>query len=97
MKFEFAKKTGRALALTSAIVAAVSLSVVPSSAYARGWHGGGGWHGGRWGGAGIGFGLAAGALTGVAIASSAYPYYPYSYGYGYPYYGGYAPYGYYGY
>src|ERR1700675_3709384 len=37
------KKTGRALALTSALVAAVSLSVAPSTAEAA-WHGGGGWH-----------------------------------------------------
>ena len=92
MKFEL-KKTGRALALTSALVAAVSLSAIPGTAQAQwyggghGWHGGwhgGGWHRGGWGG--VGLGLAAGALAGAAIASSAYPYYGYGYGYGYPYY-----------
>jgi hypothetical protein len=89
------KKTGRALALTSALVAAVSLSVIPATAEAA-WRGGGGhfrggghFHGG---GAALGFGLAAGALAGAAIASS-----PYYYGYGYPYYASPYPYGYYGY
>lgn len=95
MTVEFAKKTGRALALTSALVAAVSLSAVPSSAYARGWnggnggngwHGGGGWRGGHHGGgAAIGLGILGGVLVGSAIAANSY--YPYSYGYGYPYYG----------
>ncbi len=99
MTFEFARKTGRALALTSALVAAASLSVVPSSAYARGWHGGS-WHGGGWHrGPGIGLGILGGALVGAAIASSTYPYYYgypyYSYGYGYPYYS-YGPAPYYG-
>ena len=101
MTFEFAKKTGRALALTSALVAAVSLSTVPTGAYAHGWHDGGRWQGGHhWGGgrgAAIGLGILGGALAGAAIASSPY-YYPYSYGYGYPYYGyAPAPYYYYGY
>ena len=98
MTFEFAKKTGRALALTSAVVAAVSLSAMPSSAYARdwhdggNWHGGGGWHGNHWDGAAIGLGILGGALVGATVASNSYYYpysysYPYSYGYGYPYYG----------
>jgi hypothetical protein len=87
------KKTGRALALTTALVAAASLSAVPSAAYARGWHGSGHWHGGgRWAGPAVGLGILGGALAGAAIASS-----PYYYGYGYPYYS-YPPYyGYYGY
>src|SRR5258708_18547516 len=85
MTFEFAKKTGRALALTSALVPAVSLSVAPGSAYARDWHGGGGWHGGHhWGGSGIGLGILGGAVVGAAIASTPY-YYPYSYSYPYSY------------
>ena len=46
---EFAKKTGRALAVTAAIVAAVSFSVAPGTAYAQRGHGGGG-HGGGGGG-----------------------------------------------
>jgi hypothetical protein len=86
MKLEFLRKTGRALALSSALVAAVSLTVAPTAAEAA-WHGRGGWHGGGWHGGGWGWGVAAGALAGAAIASSAYPYgYPY-YAYGYPYYG----------
>src|SRR3954452_6244275 len=62
---ELAKKTGRALAVTAAIVAAVSFSAAPSTAYAQrghggggGWHGGGGgWHGGGggWHGGGGGW------------------------------------------
>jgi len=59
MRFnEFAKKTGRAVAFSAALVAAGSLTIVPSTAYAQrgggggGWHGGGGggWHGGGGGG-----------------------------------------------
>ena len=92
---EIAKKTGRGLAMTAAILAAVSLTAAPGTAFARDWHGGGHWgghhHGG--GGAGIALGLLGGALAGAAIASAANPYYyPYSYGYAYPSYG-YNPYG----
>ncbi len=52
-------------------------------------------HGGGWGGPGLAFGLAAGALTAGAIAAS-HPYYygPGYYGAPYGYYGG--PYAYYG-
>ena len=97
---DLAKKTGRGLALSAALVGAVSLAAAPA-AQARDWHGGGHWHGGGWhhgggwGGAAVGLGLLGGALAGAAIASS-----PYYYGYSYPYYGygyGYSPYGYYGY
>src|SRR5437773_1535163 len=63
---ELAKKIGRALAVTAAIVAAVSFTAAPSTAYAQrghgggggGWHGGGGgWHGGGggWRGGGGGW------------------------------------------
>lgn len=100
MKFyDLAKKTGRGVALSAALVGALSLAAVPA-AQARNWHGGGHWHGGGWhrgggwGGAAVGLGLLGGALAGAAIASS-----PYYYSYSYPYYGyGYSyPYGYYGY
>ena len=94
---ELAKKTGRGLALSAALLGATSMVAVPA-AYARDWHGGGHWHGrGHWhhggGGAGIALGLLGGALAGAAIASSS----PYYYGYSYPSYGyGYGyPYGYY--
>src|SRR3954471_5624899 len=71
----FAGKTGRALAMSAAIVAAVSLTAAPGTAYAdRGHHGGGGWHGGGghwgghrgggWGGGGVALGLLGGALAG---------------------------------
>jgi hypothetical protein len=99
---EFARKTGRGLALSAALLGAVSLTAAPSVAYADrghhgGWHGGGHWgghhHGG--GGAGIALGLLGGALAGAAIANSYYSY-PY-YGYSYPYYGGGYAYPYYGY
>lgn len=103
---ELAKKTGRGLALSAAVLGTVSLAAAPA-AQARDWHGGGGhwrgggghFHHGGFGGAAIGLGLLGGALAGAAIASSPYYYgysYPY-YGYGnsYPYYGyGYSPYGY---
>ena len=96
---ELAKKTGRSLVMSAALLGALSLAAAPA-AQARDWHGGGGhWHGGggHWHhggfGGGVGLGLLGGALAGAAIASS-----PYYYGYSYPYYGyGYAPYGYYGY
>lgn len=89
---EIAKKTGRGLALSAALLAAGSLVVAPGTAYARDWHGGGHhWGGGHWGGhrgGGIALGIIGGALAGAAIASTANPYYyPYSYSYGYPYYG----------
>lgn len=92
---EFAKKTGRGVALSAVLLGAGSLAVAPAAQAAwhgghGGWHGGGGWHhGGGWAGPAIGFGLLGGALAGAAIANS-----PYYYGYSYPYYG-YAPYGYY--
>jgi hypothetical protein len=99
---ESAKKTGRGLALTAALLAAGSLAAAPGTAYARDWHGGGhNWGGGHWGGhrhhggvgPGIVLGLLGGALAGAAIASTANPYnYPYSYNYGYPD-AGYYPYG----
>jgi hypothetical protein len=100
MKFiDLTAKTGRGLALSAAIIGAVSLAAAPA-AQAREWHGGGHWHGGGWhhhgggwGGAAVGLGLLGGALAGAAIASSPYYYgysYPYyGYGYGYPYYYGY--------
>src|SRR3979490_704576 len=67
---EVAKKTGRALAVTAAIVAAVSFTAAPSTAYAqRGHGGGGGWDGG--GGRGDGGGRGAGAAAGVAAAGVA--------------------------
>ena len=86
MTFEFLKKTGRAIALASALVAVVSLGA-PTAAEAfhggggGGFHGGGGggWHGGGGGWHGGGFGGGFGAS----------PFY-YDYGYsncGYPYYG----------
>ena len=92
-----AKKTGRGLAVAAALIAAGSLTMAPSAAYADHWHGGGHhWHGGHHGGgAGVALGLLGGALAAGAIASAANPYY-YSYGYpsySYsPYYGYYAPY-----
>ena len=100
---DIAKKTGRGLAASAAILAAVSLTAAPSAAYARDWHGGGHWGGGHWGGyrhhggggAGIALGILGGALAAGAIASATSPYYyPYSYSYGYPYSGyyGYYPY-----
>jgi hypothetical protein len=97
---EVAKKTGRALAVTTAIVAAVSFSAAPGTAYAQrghggggGWHGGGGgWHGGgggwrghRGGGWG-GAGIGLGVLGGaLAGAAIANSYYGYPYSYGYGY------------
>ena len=67
-------------------------AIAPAEARGFGWHGGG-WHGG-WG-PGIGFGIAAGALTAGAIAASPYYYYGPGYGYYGPRY--YAPrYAYYG-
>jgi hypothetical protein len=88
---EIAKKTGRGLALSAALLAAGSLVAAPGTAYARDWHGGGHhWGGGHWGGhrgGGIALGIIGGALAGAAIASTANPY---NYNYGYPAYG-YAP------
>jgi hypothetical protein len=95
---DIAKKTGRGLAASAAILAVVSLTAAPSTAYARDWHGGGGhWGGGHWGGyrhhggggAGIALGILGGALAAGAIASAPY----YGYGYSYPYYYGSYPYG----
>ena len=74
-------KTGRALVLTTAVVAAVSLSTAPGVAYADwgGGHGGGGWHGrgGGWHGGG-GWGRGYGGGWGRGYGGG---YYPYSYGY----------------
>ena len=107
---EITKKTGRALAVTAAIVAAVSLSIGPSPAYAQhrggggwhggggGWHGGGGWRGG-WGHRGGGWGGAGigFGILGGALAGAAIANSYYGYGYPYDYYGGYGyPYDYYG-
>src|SRR5215469_6477582 len=79
---EIAKKTGRGLALSAALLAAGSLVAAPGTAYARDWHGGGHhWGGGHWGGhrggegARIALGIIGGALAGAAIASTANPYY----------------------
>ncbi|HJU20626.1 MAG TPA: hypothetical protein VJ770_29610 [Stellaceae bacterium] len=96
---EIAKRTGRGLALATALAGAVSLTAAPGAAYARdhgGWHGGG-WHDHHgWGGGGIALGVLGGAIAGAAIANSYYGY-PY-YGYAYPYSGGgYYPYYGYGY
>jgi hypothetical protein len=85
---EIAKKTGRGLALSAALLAAGSLAAIPGTAYARDWHGGGHWghhHGGP--GPGLVLVLLAGGFAGAAIASAANPY---NYNYGYPAYG-YAP------
>jgi hypothetical protein len=86
---EIAKKTGRGLALSAALLAAGSLAAIPGTAYARDWHGGGGHWGHHHGGPGPGLvlGLLAGGFAGAAIASAANPY---NYNYGYPAYG-YAP------
>ena len=77
-------------ALILATVAAIGTAAISAPAEAGGW-GHRGW------GPGIGFGLAAGALTAGAIAASQ----PYYYGPGYGYYGpryyyGPGPYAYYG-
>ena len=107
---EIAKKTGRALTVTAAILGALSIGAVPETAYAQHHGGGGGWHGGGIStGEAVGIGLGAFALGG-ALGAYSYPYYGYSYpyynysypyyGYSYPYYGGgyVYPYGYgYGY
>jgi hypothetical protein len=53
---DIAKKTGRGLAVTAAVLAAVSLTTVPETAYAQrggGGGGGGGFHGGGSGGGGF--------------------------------------------
>jgi hypothetical protein len=92
-------RAGRAAGLTAALLAAVSLTLVPSEAYAKKrhhhWQGHGHHHRGGGNGAGIALGLLGGALAGAAIASGSsyyrpYSSYPYSYGYSgysYPYYG----------
>ena len=60
-----AKRTLRALTLTAGVVAAASINVAPSTAYAQ--HHGGGWHGGGFhGGAGVGAGMAAAGDTTAA-------------------------------
>jgi uncharacterized membrane protein len=62
---DIAKKTGRGLAVTAAVLAAVSLTTAPETAYAQrggggggggGFHGGGGGWGGGWHGGGGGWG-----------------------------------------
>ena len=74
--FEIAKKAGRGLAMTATILAAVSLTAAPGTAYARDWHhgGGGNWHHHHGGpGPGLVLGLLAGGVAGAAIASAARP------------------------
>ena len=69
--FEIAKKAGRGLAMTATILAAVSLTAAPGTAYARDWHhgGGGNWHHHHGGpGPGLVLGLLAGGVAGAAIA-----------------------------
>jgi hypothetical protein len=56
MRFnEIAKRTGRAVALSAALVAAASFTITPTTAYAqhRGGGGGGGFHGGGFHGGGF--------------------------------------------
>ena len=98
---DYVKKTGRTLAILSAVAGTLSLTAAPG-AYARDWHGGGwgGWHGGgyyRHNGGAVALGILGGALAGAAIAGATRPYYynhsyPYTYAYpyrySYPYYGG---------
>src|SRR4051812_25143775 len=69
---ENTKRTGRALAVTAAVVAALSLSTAPNTAYAQrgggGWHGGGGWDGGGGVGVGgVGRGAAGGGVAGRGV------------------------------
>src|SRR3954465_10793464 len=99
---DLAKKSGRGLAVATAVLAAVSLTAAPGSAYARDWHGGhggGGWHGGggHWGGHHRGGGQwgghrhvggGAGIAVGVLGGGLAGAAIANSYGYSYPYYGG---------
>src|SRR5579872_743182 len=82
---EIAQKSGRTLAVTAAVVAAVSLTAAPGTAYAE--HG----HGGDRGG--VALRILGGAVAGAVIAGAASPYYGYSNSY---YGGGYAPNAYYG-
>jgi hypothetical protein len=88
---EIAKKTGRGLALSAALLAAGSLAAIPGTAYARDWHGGGHHWDGVIGAATTEAAVpesrsasSAAALAGAAIASAASPY---NYNYGYPAYG----------
>jgi hypothetical protein len=69
------KKTLAVLATVGAVGLAAAAATAPAEAH--GWH-----HG--FGGPGLAFGLAAGALTAGAIAAS-HPYYGYGYGPGYYY------------
>ena len=73
-----AKRSGRGLAVAAALVAAVSFTAAPGTAYAQ-HHGGGGI------GTGAAVGLGVGAFALGALATGAYynPYYA-PYGYGYP-------------
>jgi len=75
----------RAIALAGALLA-TSVPALPVSAQTAplGWHGGG-WHGGGWGLAGLGIGLAAGAIIGGTLGApyNAYGYAPGYYGYAY--------------
>src|SRR5438552_679028 len=103
------KNTGRRLAISAALLAAVSFAVAPGTAYAQhrgggGTHSGswsghsGNWHGGSWRGGwhGRGWGWGWPVVGGlVAGAAIASAAYPYYYGYPYSYYG--YPYPYYGY
>ena len=73
----------------SALATALLVSTVPAlpvSAQAApvGRHGGwSGWHGGGWGSAGLGVGLATGAIIGAALAAPYYDYGYYAPGYAY--------------
>ena len=92
-------------ALTFGLMLVAAAALLPQTASARpfGWHGGGWHHGGGWGwgAAGLGAGLALGAIAtapyyggSYVYPPSPYGYYPeYSYGYGYAY-PGYYDYGY---
>src|SRR3977135_3358629 len=65
---DIAKKTGRGLAVTAAVLAAVSLTTVPETAYAQrgggGGGGGSGFHGGGSGGGGFHGGGSGGGFHG---------------------------------
>ena len=96
-------------ALTFGLMLVAAAALLPQTASARpfGWHSGGGWHHGGgwgWGAAGLGAGLALGAVATApyyggyyAYPPSPYGYYPDYYGYGYPGYYGYGSPGYYDY
>jgi hypothetical protein len=99
---EIARKTGRGLAMMTAVVAVVAFTAAPGTANAKDWRYGHHHHHGGWGNGGVALGILGGALAGAAIASATNPYYyaptpyyapaPYTYPYTYaypapPYYG----------